>query len=530
MYINNFSDFNLLKKYYKKNNQKEWNKWLQYDESIRKNGKQGLVGFFNTVEETKSNKRIVYKISQYINYLIQHEYTVMNGLNELSSYCPHYCKAIGTILCEMNPVTEKNKNPFSIESRHPIEKEVLLMEEIEDSIKLSKHIKKVKKTNSNVIYSAIKQVLIAITIAQKKKNFTHYDLHSDNIMMKKCNDDDVFLYIIDDNNQYCIPTFGYYPIIIDFGFSYIKDLENGPAWPSMGHTDVGFLSNRYDSITDSKLFLVTVASELKEYRNGKKSVKFQNIVKNIFKNLKIEWDSGWDKGYKKSASDYVTDMIHGYGIKSHIFNEYNHYCMDIIQTLIILPLEEHKYDDIEKSYEIFINEFVKIENEIGSPYYNLYILKGIVDIAREVRSDYIKGEECKIHALNYFKNNVYNRINLVADFCNPKNIHFEKLLCSLLCFSRKMEGVLYDVISSRIFDKEKKYKKLPLKNSQHIYGSIEVNIPDNYIFNKNTNVHVFDMINETTSKLNLSNNDILDINNSHNLNKGKILYKLYNLK
>ena len=86
-------------------------------------------------------------------------------------------------------------------------------------------------------------------------------------------------------------------------------------------------------------------------------------------------------------------------------------------------------------------------------------------------------------AIKYFRQGIYERINCVAKYCNPKNIHFEKMLCSLLCLSKNMEGILYDVITSRMKDKEREYSKMPLQTIEQIYGAIEANIPDKYIYN-----------------------------------------------
>ena len=234
--------FSNLVNYYKKNKDKKFHEWLSFDQTFNKPGKQGLVGLLNPIKGDVENK-FVFKISQYINYLVQHEYTVMKGLNEIAPYCPHFCKVVGTILCDVDPQCRKSGNPFNITSKYPIEKEVLLTEYVNESSKLSNYIRS-KKIHENILYSAIKQVLMGIAIAQKKKQFSHYDLHSYNIMMKKCDENVVFLYVLDEDNQFCIPTHGHYPVIIDFGFSYINNLENGPAWPSMAHTDVGFMSDR----------------------------------------------------------------------------------------------------------------------------------------------------------------------------------------------------------------------------------------------------------------------------------------------
>jgi hypothetical protein len=528
--LSEITGFSSLVEYYEKHKDKSWMEWLEFDQTFKKPGKQGLVGLLRPSEEVLSPMgkplKFVFKISQYINYLVQHEYTVMKGLNEISPYCPHFCKVVGTVLCEIDPTSRKQGNPFQITTKHPIEKEILLTEYVENSSKLYNYIKS-DNVSENVIYSAIKQVLMGIAIAQKKKRFTHYDLHSYNIMMKKCNKDVVFLYVLDDENQFCVPTHGHYPVIIDFGFSYIEDLDDGPAWPSMAHTDVGFMSDRFDPIADPKLFLVTVATEMRQFRNNKKSNKFRRIVKNMFGKLKIDWESGWDNVEEKGASDFATEMLAGHSQHSNLFDNYDHYCIDIIQSLIILPMEEQKYTNIDQSYKAFLNEFVKIEREIGNPFYNLYILKGIVDVAREVRVDYLHKGSSRNKAIKYFRKSIYERVRCVANYCIPKGIKFENMLCALLCLSRNIEGIMYDVIESRMKEKEANYARLPLQTTEQIYGAIEANIPDKYEFNENTTVFVMNCITEDCSRLKLTHAQIMEVNDSHALGKGSFLYSLY---
>ena len=164
------SGFNHLLEYYNAHKNTKWTEWLNFDQTFCKHGKQGLVGLLNPKKIGKEEKqfKFVFKISQYINYLVQHEYTVMKGLNELAPYCPHFCKAIGTILCEVDPTVRKTGNPFQITTKYPIEKEVLLTEYIDNASNLYNYIKS-DKIDDDVIYSSVKQVLIAIAIAQKKK-------------------------------------------------------------------------------------------------------------------------------------------------------------------------------------------------------------------------------------------------------------------------------------------------------------------------------------------------------------------------
>ena len=519
--------------YYERNKNKHWKEWLSYDQTFDKPGKQGLVGLLK-IKENEENRsaiipRCVFKMSQYIDYLINHEAIVMQGLNEISSYCPHFCRIIGQILCETEPKCRKKGDPFKVRCKYPVETEVLLCEYIEDSLKFYNYIKD-RNIDENILYSIIKQVLLGITIAQKKKQFTHYDLHSDNVMIKRCDKNIVNLYIIDDDNQFCIPTMGYNPIIIDYGFSYISDMEDNPLWASLAHTDVGFMSNIFDWVADPKLFLITVSLEIKNKRNSKQSKIFRRIVKNIFYPLNIDWESGWDEDQDRGATEFITQIFEEHSGKSKIFTEYENYCIDILQTMILLPLEKQNYTDVSTKFAAWIKEWVKIEKEITNPYYNLYILKGVVDAVREVRSSYIQ-TSTRQNAVNRFRRMIYERINNVSKFCSPKNVNFEIMLCSLICLTKCMEGILYDVIGSRMIDKKKEYKQLPIDNIEQILAIIETNIENEYTYSNKTKIQVIDNINNRKEIFTLDREeDIDEINNMDSLNRGGYIYDIYKFK
>lgn len=517
--------YSALIKHFNKNKNKLWSEWLEVEKIFPRPGKQGLVGLMRL--KIKPEIKFVFKLSQYINYLVHHELEVMTGLNDLSIFCLHFCKSVGAIICKVDPNITKDGNPFEISGKHHIEKEVLLCEYLDNSTKLYNFIKS-KNNTENCIFSIVKQVLLALCVAQKKKKFTHYDLHSNNIMMKKCDKNLVFLYIIDKETQFCVPTHGNYPVIIDFGFSFIDNMNDGPLWPSMGHTEVGFYSNQFDKFSDAKLFLVTISGELNQIRKTKTTCKFKNMVKNIFSELKIDWFSGWDKN-KQSASDYVSDIIENFSGRSEVFEKYNVYCIDIIQTLIILPLEQQDYSNIHISYKTFVNEFVKIENEIGNSLFNLYILKKIVDVAREVRPVYMKKDKKdRDKAVKFFQMYILESLNTIVKFCRPKNIHYEKMLCSLLCFSRSMEGIFYDEMHIVNKKNQKRYERLPLQNIENIYGVIDINIPDEYEFNEQTQIIVMDCVNEVYGTLKLNNEQTIQVNQTHSINTGVFLYDIYN--
>lgn len=523
-YLNEISGFNSKMAYFEQNKNKPWQEWLKVKEIFRRPGKQGLVGLMKSKD---IDTEFVFKISQHIDYLAEHELTVMLELNKISNFCPHFCRVFGGIVCDIDPTKNKEENPFDI-SKQVVEKEVVLMEHIENSRKFYNYIN-CNKFPEDILFSIIKQTLLAINIAQKKSKFSHYDLHANNIMVKKCSKDLVFLYVLDDNNQFFVPSYGYYPVIIDFGFSYAISMEGNPLWPSLCHTNAGFMSDRFDPVADPKLFLITVSDEIHDIRKSKKSKILKNITKNIYSKLKVDWESGWDNFTEDCAVDSLTTLLEKDSKISHLFDEYEYYCFDIIQTLIILPLEEQNYDNIHTSYSTFLKEFCKIENEIGSAYYCLYILKKIVDTARDVRLDYSK-KETRQQAVDFFKNTIYDYISSVAKFCRPKNIHFEKMLCGLLCFSKDMEGVLYKSMNKIINKRNKIYSKLEVETVTELSAILDINIPSEYEFSEKTQVMVINCVEEKCNIVSLTEGEIKEINQYNSISQGPELYKIISKK
>lgn len=519
--LNEELDFKKLVTYYEKNKHLPWEEWLKVKKIFERPGKQGLVGLMCGKED--ESIIYVFKISQSINYLVQHELSIMTSLNELADFCPHFCRSIGGITCQVDPEKRKEGNPFESDCKYKIEKEVLLTEYLDNSYKFYNYIVS-EKVHESVLYSIVKQVLLAFTIAQRNKNFSHYDAHSNNIMIKRCSKDLVFLYVIDENNQFCVSTRGCYPVLIDFGFSYSVDMNNGPLWPSLNHTEVGFLSDRFDPIADPKLFLVTVSDEIHEDRKTKNSRKLKNITKNIYGKLDLDWDSGWDNDSKKCATDYVLKILSKHSKNSLLFNDYDYYCIDIIQTLIILPLENQPYENIEIPFLTFLGEFTKIESEISSPFYCLYILKGIVDSARTVRNDYIN-KNTRDHAIGYFRHSILERIDSVAKYCKAK-INYEKMLCGLLCLTKGIEGILYKAMEERMAVKRKYYKEVPLQTPEEIFTAIDINIEDDYEFNDRTTVLVIDNIKKSCYHIELSDEQKKEINSYVSICRGSELYKM----
>lgn len=71
------------------------------------------------------------------------------------------------------------------------------------------------------LYSYI-QLMMAINIAYKEFDFTHYDLHSKNVLMREYNSPEFYVpFIMPDGNKWYCKSFNNIPTMIDYGMSHI---------------------------------------------------------------------------------------------------------------------------------------------------------------------------------------------------------------------------------------------------------------------------------------------------------------------
>ncbi len=304
-----------------------------------------------------------------------------------------------------------------------------------------------KQVDVRVILAAMRQTLGAISIAQQEEKFTHYDLHSSNILMEPCEQDSLALFITQ-KGEMQTPTYGAKPKIIDYGFSYAKTCRKKKICCSLAHTDIGFLSHMHDPFADPKLLLITLAYEAKLYHPKNKHMQlFRKVVKNMFKPIPTDATSGWDKGYTEvSAVDSIMELTDEMDPKSELFNRYNHFALDIIQHMIKLPLRRKPFKELKIAFRAIDEEMHKLSLEMGSDFFNLYVFRKITEIAASVRNSFVREKE-RNRAVKTFTKKIYIELDKISKFCLPK-LNFEKLLCSLLVYADCVEGILYQECKS----------------------------------------------------------------------------------
>jgi hypothetical protein len=150
----------------------------------------------------------------------------------------------------------------------------------------------------------------------------------------------------------------------------------------------------------------------------------------------------------------------------------------------------------------------------------------MVDSANTLRSYYFD-ENTKDGAVKIFREEVYNSIATVSKFCRPKNLNFEVMLGSLFLLARNIEGIYFAISQETEETKKKIYDNLMVSSTEQIFAMLEVIFQDDFQFKNNTEIVIFDSIEETTNKFKLTEAQTDHINSISNLVKGSYIYDLY---
>ena len=469
-----------------------------------------------------TEKKYVYKICKYFENILKHEWLIMKSLNTLRDFCPHYCIGVSHYEAYFNDNFRKTTNPFEIDkNRKQVKKDVLLIEHVEGKMfgKLLRH--GLKKFHS---FSLTKQVLCASLISEKHTSLTHYDLHTDNIMIKKCPLNSVFLYTIN-GKKYLIPTYGYYPVIIDFGCSFNNEIINKPMNFSLTSSHFGFTTQIHDETQDFKKFLCNISHRLCKYFTSESIEKFRDYVEDLYDKKDIDNESGWETIAEESLTVLLEDKVYRIFEKheSDFFEDQSRAVIETLQNLAEIPFITNCDEPITDILRSIVIEFKKIEDSVRQHYYLLYILQASVNSANKNKKLYLtKGK--RDDAVSLFKSDVLQSIDDVAKFANIKGVNWDKYLCSLLCLGRCI-GKFFGLKTKLLIEQKEKLK--PSKTSEEIYSDLDKLLETPFIYDNETAVFVWDSDNKT-SKVIVNLKNIENLNNKSTKNEEKIKIILEN--
>ncbi len=176
-----------------------------------------------------------------------------------------------------------------------------------------------EKLSPNEWYSAFMQIIMILITYQKAFNFTHNDLHTNNVMYNYT--DKKFIYYCYKKKYYKVPTFGRIFKIIDFGRSIYK--FDGKLFCSDSFQVGGDAASQYNTepyLNDQKprlepnysFDLCRLACSIYDYIiDDTEETKDLETCKDPIKRLIIEWcldDKGINMLYKNNGSDRYPDF------------------------------------------------------------------------------------------------------------------------------------------------------------------------------------------------------------------------------
>ena len=472
--------------------------YIEFERVFSSKGVQGIVGLVRIKGVDASYPPVVFKVANEINRSIEHEYQILNELNTLGNFCPHFVKTLGIIEIPISSkfILKPDQTDLFHDDGETLPYHVMFLEYANKYpfYKLCQ-----KSINKNILSSQILQVLIALEIAQIKKKFTHYDLHTSNILLQLCEKNSVFVYKIS-NQYYLVPTFGFFPLVIDTGISYSQCVENNSLMTTTYNYDHGFQSAIYDTLNDVHHFLLTAFYYIEDDKKIYSSIS--NKIKIILRHLPVLRKSGWKRlphNLCKSVLDKIKEDCKIYK-RFDVFHEYEYSSIDILNGLITLPFKDRGDSNFKECFPSFAVQYSSIiDVEDFSESDVLFVLKTIVDCVNKNRREYIYGK--KEYAIEQYKKNFKNTVSEILKYNINYNIYYEKLISSAISLGQNMETIYYDQSQDHLDIIDDCYDKTIPKFPIDMYRYLEKNLTPHFELDKKTVVYFWNCDEEYNRKM-----------------------------
>jgi hypothetical protein len=476
-------------------------------------GVQGIAGIIKS--KHLKDILLVFKINCNMDYAIEHEKELLYQLNSIKDWCPNFVSILGELTVPISSKfikTEKEQSSSDEESDSSSSEEevdntpisiwendkeysneiMILLEYIGDySLHHMCRYGSVQQSLSQIIMT-----LAGLYIAQRDLEFVHYDMHLDNIMLKECDENIIFVYKLNNEEYVITPTLGHYPMIIDMGSSYCKSLIGTSVKTSIAFYSSGQQSTIFDPLNDVHHFLFRCLDRLETYNDRWRDVgtKFMNI----FRFLPI-WRF---KGWKKLPNNIIKNIIkYMYEIcpfisDNEFWNDYMYELMDIfaITTSIQWKVEQKFLNKEILEAEIntvctIISKYITICNDYDDFKNDNDVLLLIKEISRySLKPTYLdKNEESQFKAIiSKIVGKLPIKLDVILFATSIKRIGI--ILNHLLALYLKDNT---DVI-------EEAYSKTIIKSPLDAIKILQKMIPCRHVITTKTVFKVFDSVKKTT--------------------------------
>ena len=286
-------------------------------------GTPSAYGIVMQAEDVNHNALFVLKVSkdnskESVDDMVHEAFIGIYALNNMRKYVPNFTYTYGMLSCTKPNLNGKEVLTWCTPNQQP---NYLILENIKNATSFSKFVETCTKDEYFEVYL---QVLNALNAANTEYDFTHYDLHDENVMVRRLkNKIAIKLY---NSEKYIITNL--VAFIIDYGQSFVN--YNGTP---LGFKHIKSMCCSPNPAIDAhKLLLFSTKSLLDVYNNNfivelNKVYKFFDKNKsildriNIWKNDKndyFEYESSWIPNYNHSMLiNYIEKNINITFIKNN---------------------------------------------------------------------------------------------------------------------------------------------------------------------------------------------------------------------
>lgn len=188
-----------------------------YIQNLVKFGEKSETGNAFKADLDGANDLFVIKVPKDTNDDLIHEAIVgLYGTNLLREIIPNFSYVYAFFTCSA-PILDSSENALTWCTSDKILSTYIIYENITPSVTFL-HI--IKNESLDIIFNCFMQIICALFIAYDKLDFTHYDMHAKNILVRMLQKEVIIKYPLPTGDVY-IKT-DRIPIFIDYGMSHIK--------------------------------------------------------------------------------------------------------------------------------------------------------------------------------------------------------------------------------------------------------------------------------------------------------------------
>lgn len=212
-------------------------------------------------------------IVENVNFEIMLEFLIGRNLNDLKLIIPNIMYTYSIL----------NNDVLKIRSNHPTELlgSLGLIVEYVEGFTLDKFLASIRDEDEQILSNIIYQIILALRVMYNTKKFTHRDLHTNNILIKKIRKSTVKY-----DSEYILVDF--IPVIIDYGSSSIEYFGKfiGVDWTKHGAGAI-FRRGHGEQSTDIVRCLTDIIGKLYAYSKNKLAEHAEKILTEILKEIFI---------------------------------------------------------------------------------------------------------------------------------------------------------------------------------------------------------------------------------------------------